>query len=126
MKKGFLLSKPAPKTASTSSTIQVTPTTALKSIPSDRFHDVIVKFITGLIDKNSPFLFSSIIALDLAAVETFLHIHKDQVVPLDKLAEIFDKADCYPLMVQFLASFLNVFLSDDDLQEIFLMDSEIR
>ncbi|GBC05481.1 hypothetical protein RclHR1_06250003 [Rhizophagus clarus] len=100
MKKGFLLTNPASKTTATSSTTKITPTTALKSIPSDHFHDVIVDFISGLIKRNPSTIFSSIITTDLSAIDEFL--------------------------TQFLATFLNLFLLDDENQEIFLMDSEIR
>ncbi|GBB85710.1 hypothetical protein RclHR1_01220006 [Rhizophagus clarus] len=77
MKKGILLSKPAPKTASTFSTTKVTPTTALKSLPSDRFHDVIVDFISGLIRRNPETLFSSILTSDPDAMDKFLQTYKD-------------------------------------------------
>ncbi|GBC00671.1 hypothetical protein RclHR1_39350001 [Rhizophagus clarus] len=69
MKKGFLLTKPAPKTASTFSTTQVTHTPALKSPPSDRFHDVIVDFISGLIKRNPETLFGSLLHSDPGAID---------------------------------------------------------
>ncbi|GBB87744.1 hypothetical protein RclHR1_14220003 [Rhizophagus clarus] len=126
MKKGFLLSKPAQKTAKTSSTTKVTPTTALKSIPSNRFHDVITDFMSRLIDRNSVFLLSSIIPSDPEAMELFLLAHEDEVIPREQLAQHIDKAGCSPLIAQFLAAILNIFLLDDENLEIFLMDSEIR
>ncbi|GBB89355.1 hypothetical protein RclHR1_01600027 [Rhizophagus clarus] len=86
MKKGFLLIKPALKIASTSSTTQVTPTSALKNIPSDRFHDVIVDFNSGLIKRNPESLFSSILTTDPSAIDEFLHTYKDQAVPMEKLS----------------------------------------
>ncbi|GBB87887.1 hypothetical protein RclHR1_01440002 [Rhizophagus clarus] len=124
MKKGFLLSKPAPKTALTSSTTQVTPTSAGESLLFDRFHDVIVDFLSGLIERN-PELLSSIIAPDSSAMEKFLRNNKDQVVPMDKLSQHISRYDCYPPMAQFFATLLNHFLLDDERQAIILMDSEI-
>ncbi|GBB98932.1 hypothetical protein RclHR1_33690001 [Rhizophagus clarus] len=87
MKKGFLLRKPAPKTASTSSTTQVTPTSVLKSIPSDCFHDVIVDYISGLIKRNPETLFGSLLHSDPDAIDGFLDKYKDQVVPDKKLIQ---------------------------------------
>ncbi|GBC04373.1 hypothetical protein RclHR1_05650001 [Rhizophagus clarus] len=78
MKKGFLISKPAQKIAKTSSTTKVTPTTALKSIPSNRFHDVIADFMFILINRSLVFLLSSIIPLDPEALELFLLTHDDK------------------------------------------------
>ncbi|GBB98089.1 hypothetical protein RclHR1_31320002 [Rhizophagus clarus] len=126
MKKGFLLSKPAPKTASTSSPTKVTSTTALKSIPFDRFHDVIVEYISGLIKRSPESIFSSIITTDLSAIERFLSIYKDEVIPMEKLSQNISRYDCFPIIAQFLATFLNIFLLDDERHDIFLMNSEIR
>ncbi|GBB92004.1 hypothetical protein RclHR1_01950016 [Rhizophagus clarus] len=126
MKKGFLLSKPAPKTASTSSTTKVTPTTALKSIPSGRFHDVIVDFISKIVDINSVFLLSSISPSDPTAINEFFECYPDQVVPLEQLSQRFLNYRGSHFVAQFLATLLNIFLLDDDHREIFLMDSEIR
>ncbi|GBB91259.1 hypothetical protein RclHR1_18420001 [Rhizophagus clarus] len=86
MKKGFLLTNPASKTIAMSSTTKVTPTTALKSIPSDHFHDVIVDFISGLIKRNPLTVFSSIITTDLSAIDKFLSTYKEQIVPINKLS----------------------------------------
>ncbi|GBC03397.1 hypothetical protein RclHR1_00510028 [Rhizophagus clarus] len=69
MKKGFLLTKPALKIASTSSKIQVIPIFALKSIPSDRFHDVIVDFFSGLIKRNPDTVFSSLRTTDPLVID---------------------------------------------------------
>ncbi|GBB84262.1 hypothetical protein RclHR1_01090001 [Rhizophagus clarus] len=126
MKKGILLSKPAPKIASTSSSTQVTHTSALKSPPSDRFHDVIVNFISGLIKRNPLIIFSSIITTDPSAIDGFLNTYKEQKVPMDKLLQNIHSDDCFPIIAQFLATFLNFFLLDDENQAIFLMDSEIH
>ncbi|GBC10459.1 hypothetical protein RclHR1_09650001 [Rhizophagus clarus] len=79
MKKGFLLTNPASKITATSSTTKVTPTTALKSISSDCFHDVIVDFISGLIKRNPSTIFSSIITMDLSAIDEFLNTYKEQI-----------------------------------------------
>ncbi|GBB91508.1 hypothetical protein RclHR1_18830008 [Rhizophagus clarus] len=126
MKKGFLLTKPASKTASTSSTIQVTPISALKSVPSEHFHDVIVDFISGLIKRNPESLFSSIITTDPSAIDEFLHTYKDQVVLMEKLrVYISSNHQCFPIIAQFLATFLNLFLLDDENMEIFALDSKI-
>ncbi|GBC07704.1 hypothetical protein RclHR1_07640002 [Rhizophagus clarus] len=86
MKKGFLLSKPAKKTAETSSTTKVTPTTALKSISFNRFHDVITDFMFRLIDRSSMFLLSSIIPSDPEVMELFLIAHEDKAIPQKQLA----------------------------------------
>ncbi|GBB96181.1 hypothetical protein RclHR1_00270027 [Rhizophagus clarus] len=126
MKKGFLLTNPASKTTETSSTTKVTPTTALKSIPSDRFHNVIVDFISGLIKRNPSSIFNSIITTDPSAIDEFFSTYKEQMVPMDKLSRNIHKDDCFPIIAQFLATFLNLFLLDDKNQEIFLMDSKIR
>ncbi|GBB86813.1 hypothetical protein RclHR1_13240004 [Rhizophagus clarus] len=48
------------------------------------------------------------------------------MVPIDKLSRNIHRDDCFPIIAQFLATFLNLFLLDDENQEIFLMDSEIR
>ncbi|GBC03623.1 hypothetical protein RclHR1_05210013 [Rhizophagus clarus] len=85
MKKGFLLTNPASKTTATSSLTKVTPTTALKSIPSDRFHDVIISFFSGLIKRNPSIIFSSITTTDPSAIVEFLNTYKDQVVPMELL-----------------------------------------
>ncbi|GBB89468.1 hypothetical protein RclHR1_16160004 [Rhizophagus clarus] len=98
MKKSFLLSKLAPKTALTSSTTQVTHTSALKSPPSDRFHDVIVDFISGLIRRNPSKIFSTILTTDPTALEEFLDNHKDQQVPEEKLLSIVQLGDVFPIM----------------------------
>ncbi|GBB95360.1 hypothetical protein RclHR1_25160002 [Rhizophagus clarus] len=126
MKKGFLLSKPASKTASTSSTTQVTHTSASKSPLSNRFHDVIVDFISGLIRRNPSKIFSTILTTDPSALEEFLDNCKDQKVPLEKLSSIVYLGDVFPIIAQFFATFLNLFLLDDKNQAIFLMDSELR
>ncbi|GBB95355.1 hypothetical protein RclHR1_25140002 [Rhizophagus clarus] len=126
MKKGFLLSKPAQKTAETSSTTKVTPTTALKSIPSNRFHNVITDFMLRLIDRSSAFLLSSIIPTDPEVMEMFFIAHEDKVIPLEQLAQLIDNAGCSPYLAQFLATILNIFLLDDENLEIFTIDSEIR
>ncbi|GBB90715.1 hypothetical protein RclHR1_17780002 [Rhizophagus clarus] len=85
MKKDFLLTKPASKTALTSSTIQVTSISALKTIPTNCFHDVIVDFISGLIKRNPSTIFNSIITTDSSAIDEFLNTYKDQVIPMKKL-----------------------------------------
>ncbi|GBC02257.1 hypothetical protein RclHR1_04520010 [Rhizophagus clarus] len=85
MKRGFFLSKPAKQTAETFSSIKVTPTTALKSIPSNRFHDVIIKFMTKFVDTNSGFLLLSIIPMDPTVMETFFQTHEDKVIPQEQL-----------------------------------------
>ncbi|GBB84359.1 hypothetical protein RclHR1_10980011 [Rhizophagus clarus] len=126
MKKEFLLPKLASKIASISSMTQVTPTSVLKNIPSNRFHDVIVDFISGLIKKNPESLFSSIITTDSSAIDEFLRTYKDQVVPMEMLLQNITRDRCFPLIAQFLATFLNLFLLDDENQEIFLMDSKIH
>ncbi|GBC00096.1 hypothetical protein RclHR1_37440002 [Rhizophagus clarus] len=126
MKKGFLLSKPAPKTASTSFTTQVTHTSASKSPPSDRFHNVIVDFILGLIMKSSSPIFSTILTTDPSALEEFLDNCKDQKVPLEKLSAIVNLGDVFLIMTQFFATLLNLFLLDDENQAIILMDSELH
>ncbi|GBB87575.1 hypothetical protein RclHR1_14020004 [Rhizophagus clarus] len=109
-----------------SSTIQVTPTSALKSIPSNRFHNVIVDFISGLIKRNPESLFSSIITTDPSAIDEFLRTYKDQVVPMEKLSQYINRDSCFSIIAQFLATFLNIFLLDDENWEIFLMDFEIH
>ncbi|GBC06316.1 hypothetical protein RclHR1_06760011 [Rhizophagus clarus] len=48
------------------------------------------------------------------------------MVPMDKLSQNIYSDDCFPIIAQFLVTFLNLFLLDDKNQEIFLMDSEIR
>ncbi|GBB91314.1 hypothetical protein RclHR1_18500003 [Rhizophagus clarus] len=125
MKKGFLLSKPALKTASTSYTTQITPTSATKSPLFERFHDVIIVFLSKN-TKRYPELFSSIIAPDSSAINGFLSIHKDQVVPMEQLSQHISEYHCYPTIAQFFATFLNLFLLDDENQAIFFMDSKIR
>ncbi|GBB86903.1 hypothetical protein RclHR1_13350006 [Rhizophagus clarus] len=125
MKKGFLLIKPAAKTASTSSMTQVTLTFALKSIPSDRFHNVIVDFISELIKRNLLTIFNSILTTDPSAIEEFLNTYKDQAVTMKKLSQYIHRDDCFPIITQFLATFLNLFLLNNDLQVIFLMDFKI-
>ncbi|GBB96399.1 hypothetical protein RclHR1_27430002 [Rhizophagus clarus] len=124
MKKGFLLRKPAPNTASTSSTTQVTPTSVLKSIPSNRFHNVIVDYISGLIKRNPETLFGSLLHSDPDAIDGFLEKYKNQVVPEEKLSQHIFEYQCFPFIAQFLATFLNIFLLDDEYWEIFLMNSE--
>ncbi|GBC05038.1 hypothetical protein RclHR1_00600001 [Rhizophagus clarus] len=126
MKKGFLLSKPAPKTASTSSTTQVTPTSVLKSIPFDRFHDVIVDFLALHIGTNITSLFGSITTTARGALGDFLYKNKDQLVPRELLAQRFSNDGSSHLIAQFLATLFNIFLLDDEYREIFLMDSEFR
>ncbi|GBB86610.1 hypothetical protein RclHR1_00130051 [Rhizophagus clarus] len=126
MKKGFLLTKPALKIVSTSFTIKVTLTTALKSIPADHFHNVIVDFISELIKRNPLTIFSSIITTDPSAIDEFLNTYKNQVVPMKKLSQYIYKDDCFPIITQFLATFLNLFLLDNENWEIFLIDSEIH
>ncbi|GBB89729.1 hypothetical protein RclHR1_16500004 [Rhizophagus clarus] len=91
MKKGFLLTKPALKIASTSSTTKVSLISALKSIPSNCFHDVIVDFISGLIKRNSNTIFSSIITTDSLTIDEFLCTYKDQVVSMEKLSQYIHK-----------------------------------
>ncbi|GBC08184.1 hypothetical protein RclHR1_07950011 [Rhizophagus clarus] len=125
MKKGFLLSKPAPKTASTSSMTQVTHTPALKSPPYDRFHDVIVDFISGLIKKNPESLFGSLLSSDPDAIDKFHHTYKDQAVPQEKLRKYITNEQCFPIIAQFLATLLNIFILDEANQAIFLLDSKI-
>ncbi|GBC01825.1 hypothetical protein RclHR1_04350001 [Rhizophagus clarus] len=125
MKKEFLLIKSASKIASMSSMIQVTPTSVLKSIPSDCFYDVIVDFFSGLIKRNPSTIFSSIIITNPSAIDEFLNTYKDQVVPIKKLSLGLFQDSYFPIIAQFLATFLNLFLLDDKHQEIFLMDSEI-
>ncbi|GBC09670.1 hypothetical protein RclHR1_09030002 [Rhizophagus clarus] len=125
MKKGFLLTKPASKIASTSFTTQVTSTSVLKSIPSDYFHDVIVDFLSGLIKRNFLTIFSSIITTDPSAIDEFLNTYKDQVVPMKKLSLSLLQDSCFLIIAQFLATLLNLFLLDDKNQEIFFMDSKI-
>ncbi|GBB86939.1 hypothetical protein RclHR1_01340006 [Rhizophagus clarus] len=125
MKKRFLLSKPAPKTAETSSTTQVTPTSVLKSIPSDRFHDVIVDFLALHIGTIVP-LFGSLTPSTRGALGNYLYKHRDQIIPLELLAQRFDNVGSSHLIAHFLATLFNVFLSDDEHREIFLMDSEIH
>ncbi|GBB92109.1 hypothetical protein RclHR1_25200002 [Rhizophagus clarus] len=125
MKKGFLLSKPAPKTASTSSTTQVTLTSALESIPSNHFHDVIAEFISAILGTNPIFRFGSLSVKDPGAIEQFLHKYLDQVVPLELLSERFEKGCVSYPVAQFLATLFNIFLLDDEPHEIFLMDSKI-
>ncbi|GBB95152.1 hypothetical protein RclHR1_02490007 [Rhizophagus clarus] len=44
---------------------------------------------------------------------------------MEKLSHI-SRYDCFPIIAQFLATFLNIILLDDEHLEIFLMDSEIR
>ncbi|GBB92880.1 hypothetical protein RclHR1_20710004 [Rhizophagus clarus] len=85
MKRGFFLSKPAKQTAETSFSTKATPTTALKSIPSDRFHDVIVDFLALHIGTIVP-LFGSLIPVTRGALGDFLYKHKDQLVPRELLA----------------------------------------
>ncbi|GBB98228.1 hypothetical protein RclHR1_31760001 [Rhizophagus clarus] len=126
MKKGFLLTKPAPKTASTSSTTQVTPTSILKSIPFNRFHDVIVDYISRLIKRNPETLFGLLLHSDPDAIDGFLDKYEDQVVPEEKLKQHIPEYQCFPFIAQFLATFLNIFLLNDEHQEIFLMDSKFR
>ncbi|GBC02912.1 hypothetical protein RclHR1_04890023 [Rhizophagus clarus] len=125
MKKGFLLSKPAPKIASTSSTTQVTLTSASKSPPLDRFYDVILNFLLKYTKRN-PELFSSIIAPDPSAIHEFLYNHKDQVIPMDQLSQHISEYDCYPTIAQFFATIFNLFLLDDENQARILLDSKIR
>ncbi|GBB88309.1 hypothetical protein RclHR1_14880003 [Rhizophagus clarus] len=108
-----------------SSMTQVTPISALKSIPSDRFHDVIVNFISGLIKRNPESLFSSIITSNPSAIDEFLRTYKDQVVLIKKLIQHIARHQCFPIVAQFLATFLNLFLLDDKHQEIFLINSKI-
>ncbi|GBB98635.1 hypothetical protein RclHR1_32840001 [Rhizophagus clarus] len=126
MKRGFFLLKPAKQTAETSSSTKVTPTTTLKSIPSNRFHDVIISFMTKFVDTNSGLLLCSIIPTDPAVMETFLEINEDKVIPQEQLEQIIDIAGCSPFLAQLLATFLNLFLLDDEYREILLMDSEFR
>ncbi|GBB86358.1 hypothetical protein RclHR1_12790003 [Rhizophagus clarus] len=126
MKRGFFLSKPAKQTAEMSSSTKVTPTTALKSIPSNRFHDVIIKFMTKFVETNSGFLLLSIIPTDPAVMKNFFQSHEDKVIPQEQLEQIIDIAGCSPFLVQLLATFLNLFLLDDEYREIFLIDSEFR
>ncbi|GBB97068.1 hypothetical protein RclHR1_29070001 [Rhizophagus clarus] len=126
MKRSFFLSKPAKQIAETSSSTKVTPTTALKSIPSNRFHDVIINFMIKFVDTNSGFLLLSIIPTDPAVIETFFQTHEDKVIPQEQLEQIIDIAGCSPFLVQLLATFLNLFLLDDEYRKIFLMDSEFR
>ncbi|GBB94904.1 hypothetical protein RclHR1_24390001 [Rhizophagus clarus] len=126
MKKGFLLTKPASKIASTSSTIQVIPTTALEKVPTNCFHDVIVDFISELIKRNPESFFSSILTTDPSAIDEFLHTYKDQAVLIKKLAQYIRQDLCSSLIAQFLATFLNFFLLDDECQEIFFLDFQIR
>ncbi|GBC07632.1 hypothetical protein RclHR1_00760002 [Rhizophagus clarus] len=125
MKKGFLLSKPAPKTASTSSTTQVTPTSVLKSVPSDRFHDVIVDFLALHIGSIVP-LFGSLTPMTRGALGNFLYKHRDQLVPRELLAQRFDNVESSHLIAHFLVTLFNIFLLDDEHREIFLVDSEFR
>ncbi|GBC05632.1 hypothetical protein RclHR1_06330002 [Rhizophagus clarus] len=115
MKKGFLLSKSAPKIASTSSTTQVTPTSASESPPLDRFHDVILNFLSRETKKN-PELFSSIIAPDPSAIHEFLYNHKDQVIPMEQLSQHISEYHCYHTIAQFFATIFNRFLLDDENQ----------
>ncbi|GBB84012.1 hypothetical protein RclHR1_10650012 [Rhizophagus clarus] len=126
MKRGFFLSKPAKQIAETSSSTKVIPTTALKSIPSDRFHDVIVDFISKIVDINSVFLLSSISPSDPSAINEFFQCYLDQVVPLEQLSQRFLNYSGSHFVAQFLATLLNIFLLDDEHRKIFLMDSEIR
>ncbi|GBB99958.1 hypothetical protein RclHR1_36990001 [Rhizophagus clarus] len=120
MKKGFLLTKSASKTVSTFFTTQVTPTPALKDVSSNCFHDVMVDFISGLIKRNPSSLFSSIITSEPSAIDVFLNTYKDQAVPIEKLLQNMNRNDCFPIITQFLATFLNLFLLNDENQEIFL------
>ncbi|GBB89481.1 hypothetical protein RclHR1_16180007 [Rhizophagus clarus] len=124
MKKGFLLSKPAPKIASTSSTTQVTPTSASKSPPTDRFHDVILDFIFGFIERN-PLVFSSILPSEPEAMTEFLNNFKDQIVSWEKPARRYVHG-VSPSIIQFLASLINLFLLDDEHQAIILMDFKLH
>ncbi|GBC09931.1 hypothetical protein RclHR1_09200016 [Rhizophagus clarus] len=101
MKKGFLLSKPAPKIAETSSSTKVTPTTALKSIPSDRFHDVIIKFMKKFVEITPSSLLCSLIPTYPEAMESFCEIHEDKLIPLVQLAEVIDFAGCSPIQLNF-------------------------
>ncbi|GBC04270.1 hypothetical protein RclHR1_05590025 [Rhizophagus clarus] len=101
------------------------PITALKSISSDRFHDIIVDFISGLIKRNSSTIFSSIITMNPLAIDEFLSTYKEQMIPMDKLSRNIYSNDYFPTIAQFLATFLNLFLLDDENQEIFLIDSKI-
>ncbi|GBB97864.1 hypothetical protein RclHR1_30940001 [Rhizophagus clarus] len=126
MKKGFLLSKPAQKIAKTFSTTKVTPTFALKSIPSDRFHNIIAKYISAILGTNPIFLFGSLTVKDPGAIEQFFHKYSDQVVPLELLSERFEEGCVSYPVAQFIVTLLNIFLLDDEPHEIFLMDSEIR
>ncbi|GBB87597.1 hypothetical protein RclHR1_14070004 [Rhizophagus clarus] len=59
-------------------------------------------------------------------METFFQTHEDKVIPQEQLEQIINIASCSPFLVQFLATFLNLFLLDDEYRKIFLMDSEFR
>ncbi|GBB88562.1 hypothetical protein RclHR1_01510013 [Rhizophagus clarus] len=126
MKKGFLLTKLVQKIASTSSTTQVIPTSILKSLSTNCYYDVIVDFFSGLIKRNPSTIFNSITMTDLSAIDEFLNTYKDQVVPMEKLLLGLSQNSCFLIITQFLATFLNLFLLDDENQKIFLMDSEIH
>ncbi|GES78498.1 hypothetical protein RCL_jg15271.t1 [Rhizophagus clarus] len=128
MKKGFLLSKPAPKASKTSFTTQITPTPVAESplpLPLDRYHDFITDFVAGLA-KETPKSFGGIIAPDPTLLDQFYYNYRNQIVPLDMLSQKVDSYDCYPPMAQFLATLLNVFVLDKESQVRILMDSKIR
>ncbi|GES85115.1 hypothetical protein RCL_jg1198.t1 [Rhizophagus clarus] len=125
MKKGFLLTKSAPKIASTSSTTQVTPIPAKESPPFDRYYDVIIDFVASLAKEN-PESFGGIIAPDPTLLDQFYYNNRNQIVPLDKLSRTVDSNDCYPPMAQFFATLLNIFILDEENQARILIDSEIR
>ncbi|GBC10361.1 hypothetical protein RclHR1_09560015 [Rhizophagus clarus] len=126
MKKGFLLTNSASKTTVMSFTTKVTFTTTLKSVPSESFYDIIVDFISGIIKRNPLTIFSLIITTDPSAIDEFLSTYKEQIVPMDKLSRNIYSDDCYSIIAQFLATFLNLFLLNDENQKIFLMDFKIR
>ncbi|GBB86941.1 hypothetical protein RclHR1_01340008 [Rhizophagus clarus] len=118
MKKGFLLRKPAPKTASTSSTTQVTPTPAKESPPFDRFHDIIIAFV-AVLAKENPESFGGIMAPDLTLLDQFYYNNRNQIVPLDKLSQTVDSNDCYPPMAQFFATLLNILFWTKRIKHVF-------
>ncbi|GBB97575.1 hypothetical protein RclHR1_03000018 [Rhizophagus clarus] len=109
-----------------SSTTQVTSTSALKSIPSNRFHDVIAEFISAILGTNPIFCFGSLSVKDPGALEQFFHKYSDQIVPLELLSERFDEGCVSYPVAQFIVTLFNIFLLDDEPRKILLMDSEIR
>ncbi|GBC07834.1 hypothetical protein RclHR1_07710018 [Rhizophagus clarus] len=108
-----------------SSMTQVTPTSALKSILSDCFHDIIVDFFLGLIKRNPDTIFSSLKTTDPSAIDEFLQTYKDQTVPKEKLLLSLPQNSYVLIIAELLATFLNLFLLDDENQKIFFMDSKI-